>query len=300
MASTHATSFTSTRPRSEPRLRPALPSRRARELTSRQHGALRRAHSERALVLAAKRGGARERERLIEAFRPSIAGIARGYRRQQAVTWMERMQEGTLGLLRALERYDPQRGTPFWAYASWWVRQAMQQVVSELSGPVVLSDRALRQLARIKAAQRRFEQRAGREPSCAELAEAAGLPREQVVSLMRADRAPRALEEPAGGHSTDTTTTVGDLVADPPAEDAFERVPQRLCASQLPRLFAQLSDRERTVLFGRYGIGSREHTLQEIGAEIGVSAERVRQIEQDSLQKLYLATHMPRGQAAYA
>src|ERR1700716_223679 len=112
--------------------------------------ALQRARSEQLLVVAAKRGGMRERERMIEAFRPAIAHIARRYRRQAAVSWMELMQEGVVGLLRALERYDPQRGSRFWAYASWWVRQAMQQVVSELSGPVGLSDRAPRQPARSK------------------------------------------------------------------------------------------------------------------------------------------------------
>jgi RNA polymerase sigma factor (sigma-70 family) len=232
----------------------------------------------------------RERERMIEAFRPAIAHIARRYRRQAAVSWTELMQEGVVGLLRALERYDPQRGSRFWAYASWWVRQAMQQVVSELSGPVVLSDRALRQLARIKDAQRRTEQSLGREPTCRELAVAVGLPAAQVMSLMSADRKPRALEEPAGAKGADTIT-LGELLADPPAEDAYERVPQRLCASQLSRLFVRLSERERTVVRERYGIGTREHTLREIGVMIGVSAERVRQIERDALFKLYAAAH---------
>ena len=89
----------------------------------------------------------------------------------------ELMQEGVVGLLLALERYDPQRGVPFWGYAVWWVRQAMQQVVSELSGPIVLSDRALRQLARLKSAQRRFEQMHRREATSAELSAMIGLPR---------------------------------------------------------------------------------------------------------------------------
>ncbi|HEY1515750.1 MAG TPA: sigma factor, partial [Solirubrobacteraceae bacterium] len=95
-----------------------------------------------------------------------IASVARAYRRSTAVGREELTQEGVVGLLRALDRYDPDRGVPFWGYAAWWVRQAMQQVVSELSAPMVLSDRALRQLARVKHAQRRFEQTSGREPSC--------------------------------------------------------------------------------------------------------------------------------------
>src|SRR4051794_23540607 len=103
---------------------------------------------ERELVLAAEEGDPGARDRLIQAFWPLIGSVARIYRSSAAVDRTELMQEGVVGLLRALERFDPSRGTPFWAYASWWVRQAMQQLVSELTRPVVLSDRALRQLAR--------------------------------------------------------------------------------------------------------------------------------------------------------
>ena len=260
-------------------------------MTRRPCGESERTPTERSLVLAAKHGGMRERERLIEAFRPSIAGLARRYRRTAAVTWMELMQEGVLGLLRALERYDSERGVPFWAYASWWVRQAMQQVVSELCGPVVLSDRALRQLARIKDARRRIEQQQGREPTHGELACAARLSPAQVVSLLSANRTPRALEEPASPQGGGDSMTLGEVLADPPAEESYERVPERLCAAQLPRLLEALTDRERTIVRERYGIGTRERTLREVAGEIGVSPERVRQIERASLEKLYTAAH---------
>ena len=109
------------------------------------------------------------------------------------------MQEGVVGLLRALSRYDLGQGTPFWAYASWWVRQAMQQLVSELTRPVVLSDRAARQLARVKDARREHLQACGREPSLAELADGAHLPRRQVENLIVAERSPRGLEEAVRG-----------------------------------------------------------------------------------------------------
>src|ERR1700743_2151955 len=146
------------------------------------------AAAERALVLRAKAGGPRDREELVKWFAPMIAGVARAYRRSTAVDREELMQEGVVGLLRALERYDPERGVPFWGYAVWWVRQAMQQVVSELSRPIVLSDRALRQLAHIKDARRRFEQAHRHEPSPLELASLVGLPRRQLESLTRAAR----------------------------------------------------------------------------------------------------------------
>jgi DNA-directed RNA polymerase sigma subunit (sigma70/sigma32) len=148
------------------------------------------------LIAAAATGDAAARLELLEAYEPVIAAIARRYSRNPGVSRDELMQEGAVGLLRALERYDLRRGTAFWAYASWWVRQAMQEIVSELSGTVVLSDRALRGFGRL------------------------------------------------------------------------------------------LDARERDVLRAHFGIGGPEQTLQEIGGRWGVSAERVRQIEQGALEKL--------------
>jgi RNA polymerase sigma factor (sigma-70 family) len=243
------------------------------------------AASELSLVRRAQEGGPREREQLVKRFEPMIAAVAHAYRRSTAVERDELMQEGMVGLLRALERYEPERGVPFWAYAAWWVRQSMQQVVSELSRPVVMSDRALRQLARVKGAQRQFEQARRRGASPAEVAAIVGLPRAQVESLLCTERTARGLDEPAGADGTDGTT-VGELLADPPAEETYDRVPQRVMAAEVPRLLDHLTDRERKVICSRYGIGQREQTLREVAPSLGVSAERVRQIEQDSLSKL--------------
>src|SRR4051812_6795446 len=121
------------------------------------------------LVIAAKERGSDARATLIETFTPLVGSVARIYR-GSSVSRAELMQEGVVGLLRALERYDAELGTPFWAYASWWVRQAMQQLVSELTRPVVLSDRAVRQLARIKDARRELLQANGGEPTIGQLA----------------------------------------------------------------------------------------------------------------------------------
>jgi RNA polymerase primary sigma factor len=246
----------------------------------------RRHRYEPALVMAAKRGGAREREELVDAFLPLVGTVARVYRRSSRIERDELMQEGVVGLLRALERYDPERGVPFWGYAAWWVRQAMQQVVSELSGPVVLSDRALRQLARIKSAQRRFEQTCRRDAATTELSAIVGLPQSQVESLLRTDRAARGLDEPTSADAGDGAT-VGELVVDPPAQEAYDRTCERVMAAELPRLLSHLTARERNVICCRYGLGEPEQTLREIAPTLGVSAERVRQIEQEALAKLH-------------
>jgi RNA polymerase primary sigma factor len=246
------------------------------------------AAAEHELVLAAKSGGEPERDELVEAFVPLIGSVARIYRGRSQIDRIELMQEGVVGLLRALERFDPARGTPFWMYASWWVRQAMQQLVSELARPIVLSDRALRKLARIRHAQRELLQRDGREPGPCDIAQATGLPREQVERLIAVERNPRALEEPVGGDH-DAGTTLGELLDDPRATEAFERIPRRVDVEQLPRMLAVLSDRERTVIAARFGLEGCERTLRELGEDLGVSAERVRQIEEASLGKLRLA-----------
>ena len=237
------------------------------------------------MVVEAQRGGPRERERLVEVFMPSIASLARIYRRSSSIDFNELIQDGVVGLLRALERFDPELGVPFWGYASWWVRQAMQQLVSERSRPAVMSDRALRQLARVKDAQRRYEQRRHVEPSCVELAEETGLPRPHVDRLLAIDRSARGLDEPARGQGFEGAS-VGELLADPSAEEPYERAADRVLVGELPRLLASLTDRQRGVIRARYGIGAAPQTLRQVAKKLGVSAERVRQIEQAALERL--------------
>ena len=240
---------------------------------------------ERRLVLAAKSGDRAARAQLVEAFMPLIAAAARTYRSVH-VQRLELLQEGIVGLLRGLERYDPDRGVPFWGYATWWVRQAMQQLVAELTRPVVLSDRALRHLARVKQAHREAVQESGREPSGRELAERAGLSLEQVDELLATERAPRSLDEPVPG-AHDDIGTFGELLVDPLAEDEYERVLDEIEIEELHALLAGLGDRERDVLRARYGLdGGEELSLRAVGDRLGLSGERVRQIERRALGKL--------------
>jgi RNA polymerase sigma factor (sigma-70 family) len=239
---------------------------------------------ERELVLASAAGDEAATRDLVDAFMPLIGGVARRYRSTGAVNHSELIQEGVVGLLRAVTRYDAGRETPFWAYASWWVRQAMQQLVAELASPVVLSDRALRQLARVKLAQREHLQAHGADPSCSELAAATGIDREQVEHLIIVERAPRALDEPTNHDGS--ATTLGELISDPSAEDEFESVVRRIEIEELRDLPADLCDREREILRARYGLGRPAETLREVAARLGLSAERVRQIEQGALAKM--------------
>lgn len=253
---------------------------------------------QRELVAGAQAAGPDGREAFVEAFLPLIGSVARMYRGRSAVQWPELMQAGVLGLMEALERYDPSLGTPFWAYASWWVRAAMQDVVSELAWPVVLSDRAQRQLARVKDARGAHLQRHRREPTCAELAAGTGMPCDQVERLVAAQRAPRALQERVGG-DTEAGVTCADVLADPDAEDAYDRVLASAEAGRVRALLDSLNARERWVLTQRFCLEGPAPTLRELGRVLGLSAERVRQTELGALEKLR-ATFLARDPGADA
>ncbi|MDX6551034.1 MAG: polymerase primary sigma factor [Gaiellales bacterium] len=239
---------------------------------------------ERQLVLASVAGEPRAREQLVEAFLPAIAGVARLYRNVPMVDRTELLQEGVVGLLRAARRFDPSLGTPFWAYAGWSVRQAMQQLVSELTRPAVLSDRAQRALAQVRETRRGYLQDHGREPTTSELAALVALSREQVESLLAVERAPQPLQISAS--DSNGQQSAGDMLADPTAEQEYERIISRLEIERIRDLTRTLTAREREILNQHYGLEGPAKTLREIGEELGISAERVRQIEERSLEKL--------------
>ena len=161
----------------------------------------------------------------------------------------------------------------------------MQQLVAELARPVVLSDRALRQPRAAARGPPRGAAGAGREPSRGELARAHRPDPEQVDDLLATERAPRSLDEPRRGRGR-RIGTFGELLADPLAEDEYERVLAAVEVDELHALLAGLSDRERDVLRARYGLDGRSASLREVGARLGLSGERVRQIEQRALGKL--------------
>jgi len=190
---------------------------------------------ERALVSAASSGDQAARDQLVESFMPLIASVAGTYRGTSSVDRAELLQDGVVGLLRAAQRFDPDRETPFWAYASWWVRQAMQQLVAEMTRPIVLSDRALRRLARIKDARRASLSRCGREPSPTDLVAATGSTRAQVDSLLVAERTPRGFDEPLSAEQGGSAT-LGELVSDPAAQDDFLHVVDRIEIEELHEL----------------------------------------------------------------
>jgi RNA polymerase primary sigma factor len=252
---------------------------------------------ERDLVIAAERGDADARRQLVAVFLPSITGLARSYPRAHAVGRQELVQEGVAGLLFAAQRYDPARNTPFWAYASFWVRKAMQDLVADLARPVALSDRAVRALAQIKRARNEYLQAHSVEPTSAELSAATGFSEEQLDSLLAAERS-RSLEQPltdgeAGG-------TLADTLVDAEGERAYEHVLDEIQIAEVRSVAEGLDARERAVLEAHYGLGQPAQTLTQIGVGLGLTAERVRQIEAGALEKLRetLTRSIPSGDVA--
>jgi RNA polymerase primary sigma factor len=244
--------------------------------------------SQRSTVRDAQQGDTQARDDLVDEFLPLIRRVARTYAGTAALDTEEFVQEGIVGLLTALERYDPDLGPPFWSYASWWVRRMMQRLVADLTFPMVLSDRALRQLACVKHARADHEQTHNDEPSLAEIADSTGYTQEQLDSLVCIGLSPRSLDERLQAEDG-AAGTLGDLLADPRAEESYDTVEQELRADDLRHAPNDLCERERSVLRARYGFDGPAQTLQEVGGDLHLSAERVRQIQERALEKLQVA-----------
>jgi RNA polymerase primary sigma factor len=240
---------------------------------------------ERDLLARTEAGDRAATEELVSAFMPAIEGVASHYRSFRSLERRELRQEGVVGLLRAARRYEQSYDTPFWAYASWWVRQAMQQLVAELTSPVVLSDRAARSLVQMKRARSAFFQANRREPSDSELARSARMPLEQVQHLVSVERTPSSLQAPLPGDD-ETATTFGERLGDPATEDDYERIIDLVDGEHIRDLAAGLEQRERRIVFAHFGIDCRQRTLREIGREFDLSVERIRQLEERALDKL--------------
>jgi RNA polymerase primary sigma factor len=242
---------------------------------------------ERDLVIAAEGGDSEACRKLVEAFLPAIGNLARSFK-DSRIERLELLQEGVAGLLVAARRYDTTLNTPFWAYASFWVRKAMQELVAELTRPVALSDRAVRELAQIRSARSEHLQMHGVEPTTDELSGATGLTRAQLERLRATERRPRSMQEQLAD-GDEATATIGDTIVDATAERAYQQVLDAFEIRDVHDLTEQLDERERAVIRAHYGLGQDAQTLSEIGAGLELTAERARQIEAGALSKLRAA-----------
>jgi len=237
-------------------------------------------------VILAKRaqsGDMRARRRLIEANLRLVISIARRYT-NSGVPLIDLIQEGNLGLMRAAEKFDWRRGTHFGTYATWWIRQAISRAAGEQSRLIHLPEHVSTRLRKVRRVASQLSQENGGDPLPEQIAEASGLAIAEVDDLLHITEQPVSLDTPA---DTDNRLALSDTLEDPGVQAPADIASQHLLGEELHRALAQLTSRERSVVILRYGIGDgRSRTLLEVGKELGISRERVRQLEMVALAKL--------------
>jgi RNA polymerase primary sigma factor len=239
-----------------------------------------------ALIEAAKQGDGRALNQVVEAHLRRIDALARRYAVVPHVERLELVQEGVAGLLEALQRYDPATGTPLWAYARPTVERSMRRLMAELGDAATLSERALRRLSRLKTAEDELMAEQHRLPSRDEIAQRAGVDRDEAARVFAAASPPRSFQEPITAEDGGVIGSFGERVQDPRATDAYDRVLDHVEAEELRSLLSVLSPRERRVLNARYGLDGVERSRREVAEELGLSVSRVRDIEARALAKL--------------
>lgn len=231
----------------------------------------------------AERKGHEARERMIRSNLRLVVRIAKGYQ-NRGMSLSDLVEEGNLGLLRAVEGFDPDQGTRFSTYAAWWIKQAIKRALINTVQPVHIPAYMVEMIARWKQAQREFEDRFGRHPSIPELAEHMQLP-ERKVRIIR--RAVRAFAAPTQHTPDENGLTLTEMLPDEKTPSPDEQMFTEGETRMIQELLNQIDEREAMVLRMRYGLDDQEPmTLKDIGAAIGLTRERVRQIESNARRKL--------------